>query len=124
MFVVGCFCSIFSFLWVTMICLLYIQVRTCSLLFYINDRKKQRQREKEEMHIIYLLFGQHYFSSLHTHKEAEVKEGNHINKKERERGEKKKSYLDKTARPSLLLLNLYLLFVRRLFSWSIFFLFE
>jgi hypothetical protein len=94
------------------------------LLFYINDRKKQRQREKEEMHIIYLLFGQHYFSSLHTHKEAEVKEGNHINKKERERGEKKKSYLDKTARPSLLLLNLYLLFVRRLFSWSIFFLFE
>jgi len=80
-----------------------------------NDKEK-----KKEMHIIYLLFGQHYFSSLHTHKEAEVKEGNHINKREREGGEKK-SYLDKTARPSLLLLNLYLLFVRRLFSWSIFF---
>jgi hypothetical protein len=53
-----------------------------------NDKEK-----KKEMHIIYLLFGQHYFSSLHTHKEAEVKEGNHINKKERERGEKKNRIL-------------------------------
>jgi hypothetical protein len=54
-------------------------VYPCSLLFCINDRKKQR-----EMHIIYLLFGQHPFPLSLPYKQ----EGNHINKRARERERK------------------------------------
>ncbi len=90
MFVVGCFCSIFSFLWVTMICLLYIQVRTCSLLFYINDRKKQRQREKKrDAYNISAFWSTLFFLFTYAQRGGSKRRKSYQQEREREGGEKK-----------------------------------